>query len=277
MSIRLCIGDYAQKGYEPENMGINVYCLEELCFFIRENACLLDDSLASGQLIQWIREECGLTRLAEELDRAIRKKAPLKGFIEILLNYSGFFSEEEKQEILLAVAENNQLSGYEKRKAKADALVMKKSYGLAGREYAGLLRQLPDEERKMRGEIYHGCGVCLAGLFYFKLAGEYFLKAHEMTGRVESFRQYLWTKRLSMTKDQYVAYLSTHQEAYEDSLSMEEELESIKEGWQDSHNARLLEMIRTQQEETGNSFGQRLTERVEYLKSAYREMTYKPY
>ena len=58
MSIRLCIGDYAKKGYEPANMGCRIYCLEELCFFIRENAGLLDENFVS--------EECS-PRLAYSL------------------------------------------------------------------------------------------------------------------------------------------------------------------------------------------------------------------
>ena len=34
MRIRLCIGEYAKNGYEPERMGIKVYSIEELCYFI---------------------------------------------------------------------------------------------------------------------------------------------------------------------------------------------------------------------------------------------------
>ena len=36
MALRICLGKYAKKGYEPEHMGNKVYSIEELCFFIKE-------------------------------------------------------------------------------------------------------------------------------------------------------------------------------------------------------------------------------------------------
>ena len=53
MSIRLCIGECAKNGYEPLHMGTVIYSVEELCFFIRENACLLDENFLNEELIYW--------------------------------------------------------------------------------------------------------------------------------------------------------------------------------------------------------------------------------
>ena len=88
MSIRLCIGDYAKNGYEPEHMGMKVYSLEELCFFIKENAYLLDDSFVEDGLGSWLAKECGLQELGEELQKAARKKVSIKSFVGIILEYA---------------------------------------------------------------------------------------------------------------------------------------------------------------------------------------------
>lgn len=273
MSIRLCIGDYAKNGYEPEYMGIKVYSLEELCFFIKENAYLLDQGFVEEGLANWLIQECGLKELGEELKKASRKRASLKSFVGIILEYSCFFAKEVNREIENIIVENSSLSIYEKKKARADALVKKGHYGLAGKEYGKLLQMLPDDLTVLKGDIYHGCGVCLAKMFYFTLAGDYFLKAHALTGKVASYQQYLWTKRLSMTENEYVDFLKNHEEAYEDSVEMEEYLEELQGQWESSHTGMLFTSIMQEKEmQKIADYQNKLKERVDYLKDAYREM-----
>lgn len=273
MSIRLCIGEYASVGYEPEDMGIKVYSLEELVYFVRENAVLLDNGFMDEALGQWLAEECKLQELGEELRKASRKRVSLKSYVGILLEYAGFYSKEINDQIENIIVENSSLSIYEKKKARGDALVQKGHYGKAGREYAKLLQMLPEDMTNLRGEIYHGCGVCLAKMFYFKLAGEYFLKAHALTGKIASYHQYLWTKRLAMSEEEYVEFLREHEEAYEDSVEMEEYLEALGAQWEHSHSGMLLQGIQKEKElRKIAEYQNKLKERVDYLKDAYREM-----
>ena len=128
MSIRLCIGEYARTGYDPERMGIKVYSLEELCFFIKENAFLLDDGFVDDALGAWLSEECKLRDLGDELRKASRKRMSLKNYVAMILEYACFFTKEKNQEILDIIVENSSLSIYEKKKARADALVKKGHY-----------------------------------------------------------------------------------------------------------------------------------------------------
>lgn len=272
MSIRLCLGEYAKKGYEPEHMGILVYSVEELCFFLGENACLLEEGLMKEDLADWLEKECILPLLADNLRKALRQKASLKAFVAVILDYTGFFSQKEQERILVAITENSRMTVYEKRKAKVDSLLVKGHYGFAYREYKKLLEQLPKEEEALKGKIYHGCGVCMAKRFYFPLAGDYFEKAYRMTGQLESLRQYLWAKRLSLSEREYMEFIKEHDEVYEDCLLLEERLEELKENWKDSLEARLLESIWQEKESDTLGYQQKLQKRVEYLKSNYREM-----
>lgn len=273
MSIRLCIGEYASVGYEPEAMGIKVYSLEELIFFIRENAVLLDDGFMDESLGEWLSAECKLQELGEELRKASRKRVSLKAYVGIILEYAGFYSKDINEQIENTIVENSSLSIYEKKKARGDVLVQKGYYGKAGREYAKLLQILPEDMTILRGEIYHGCGVCLAKMFYFKLAGDYFLKAHTLTGKIACYHQYLWTKRLSMSEREYVEFLREHEEAYEDSVEMEEYLEDLSAQWEHSRNGILLQGIHKEKElRKIAEYQNKLRERTDYLKDAYREI-----
>ena len=120
MSIRLCVGEYASVGFEPEGMGIKIYSLEELVFFIRENAVLLDDSFMDESLGQWLAEECKLQELGDELRRASRKRVTLKTYVGILLEYAGFYTKDINAKIESPIAENSSLSVYEKKKVTLD-------------------------------------------------------------------------------------------------------------------------------------------------------------
>ena len=275
MSIKLCIGNYAQKGYEPEKMGIYVYSLEELCFFIKENACILDESLIDEAMGEWLEQECGLPVLGEEVKKAVIEKTSLKTFVEMLLIFSGFFTSEMNQEIIDTIVKNSSLSMYEKRKAKADMLVRKKHYGLAGREYTQLLEIIPSDMNQLKGEIYQSCGVCIAKMYYYSLAGDYFLKAFELTGKLACYKQYLWTKKLSMSKTEYVNFLQQQEDAYEIAKEIDKKMEQIQEQWQYSHYAEVLQKLRSEKEKGNHSlFQEKLTERVNKLKDNYREIVY---
>ena len=273
MGIRLCLGNYAKEGYKPEYMGIVVYSLEELCYFIKDNAFILDESFMKESLGVWLAKECGLKELGDDIRKAARKKISMKSFIGILMDYAGFFSKEEEEEIFNALAENGKKNIYEKKKARADALTQRGQYGNAIKEYRKLLHIIPERQIVLRGETYHGLGVCLARLFYFTEAGELFLLAYEMTGRYESYRQYLWTKRLSLSEEEYIQFLKDSSENYEESLAMENFLEELKREWKDSVRGRWLEEIHKRREEKELSDYQiLLSQKADYLKVDYRHM-----
>ena len=67
MSYDLCLLPQAKKPYYIENIRMNIYSLEELCFYLYNNACLIDESLLNERLLDWLRDELGLTRLYRQL------------------------------------------------------------------------------------------------------------------------------------------------------------------------------------------------------------------
>jgi tetratricopeptide (TPR) repeat protein len=214
-----------------------------------------------------------LKELAEEVKKAWQRRISLKAFVGIILSYAGFYPEEVNQEIEQSIGDNSHVSMEEKRKIKADMLLSQKKYAMAGREYARLLASLPEDRQKLRGEIYQSCGICLARMFSYEQAGEYFLQAHRLTGKIACYKQYLWTKRLSMTEEEFIRFLKQHEEAYEDSLEIDRTLEELNRQWSRSNYALLLQSIREEKEKQDiPAYRRKLTERVEYLKDAYREM-----
>ena len=69
----LCLGQYAKIPYTFERTKTRGFCLEELLFFLKENAGLVDASFFTRELADWIGEQCGLPELAVRL-RALLKE-----------------------------------------------------------------------------------------------------------------------------------------------------------------------------------------------------------
>ena len=71
----------------------------------------------------------------------------------------------------------------------------------------------------------------------------------------------------------YVEFLREHEEAYEDSVEMEEYLEDLSAQWEHSHNGILLQGIHKEKElRKIAEYQNKLRERTDYLKDAYREI-----
>ena len=64
MSYDLCLLKQAEKPYYIENIRTGIYSLEELCFYLYHNICLIDDTIMNEGLCDWIRDELGLVASA---------------------------------------------------------------------------------------------------------------------------------------------------------------------------------------------------------------------
>ena len=60
MGYDLCLLGQAKTPYFIENIRTNIYSLEELCFYLYNNVCLIDDSIINEGLCDWLRDELGL-------------------------------------------------------------------------------------------------------------------------------------------------------------------------------------------------------------------------
>ncbi|MDE5589716.1 MAG: hypothetical protein K2J60_11360, partial [Acetatifactor sp.] len=77
MRVSVCVGNYASTPYCVPGIEINVCCMEELCFVLKENAFLLDFSVMNDELLNWIERECGLKELARALHPMVHKQGSL--------------------------------------------------------------------------------------------------------------------------------------------------------------------------------------------------------
>lgn len=240
MRVSVCVGNYASTSYCVPGLGINVYCMEELCYVMRENAFLLDVTLMNDGLLDWIDQQCGLKELARALYPVVHKKGSLSVFVVSILNFVGLYDEQTVSEVERVLKMGAGLSGIERKKSQIDYLVKKKKYAAAIRGYDDLITKWQEQDRKEQASsgaeclaaIWHNKGVAMAGLMIYARAAECFQKAYEIEDREDYYLEYLEAKRLELPENEYVAFAADKTRQYGLTLKVEKELEQLAEEWE---------------------------------------------
>lgn len=241
MRVSVCVGNYAKTPYCIPGIGLNAYCMEELCYLLKENAFLLDLSLMNDELLGWIDEECGRRELARRLYPLVHRKGSLSAFVVTILNDTGFYDSSTVDEVEQVLKQGAGLSRIEKRKSQIDYLVKKKKYMTAIREYDMLIGSWREQEREGRplpaagclAAIWHNKGVALTGLMFYARAAECFLEAWRLSGDKDCCTAYLAAKRMELSEGEYVAFAAEHAEFYDSTLELEKEIETLGSRWEE--------------------------------------------
>jgi tetratricopeptide (TPR) repeat protein len=239
----LCIGTYAEKPYHIEKIGRNVYCIEELCYCIVQNAFLLDEESFDKELFDWIAKECSLEKLSEDLRSMASKKCSMAALAGTILDYVGYNTRKEVDNTEKILRANAGMDVYTKRLARADFLMKNNRYTMAFREYEFLLHNTPDISRKLRARIEHCEGVMYARLFLFDRAQEMFAKAFDDGHDPESYIQYLAALRMKLSDKEYVAFIAENEDAYEASMELEKRMDEAQDYYSSSEDKHLLGTI----------------------------------
>ena len=279
MRVSVCVGNYAKTPYCIPGLDMNVYCMEELCYCMKENAFLLDLSLMNDGLLHWIDQECGLKDLTRALYPLVHRQGSLSAFVGTVLDYTGMYSKAETNEVEQALKQGAGLSRIEKRKSQVDYLVKKKKYLAAIREYDNLTakwQELVDKGEPIPAvsclsSILHNKGVALAGLMLYDKAAECFLAAYETDQDPDCYRDYLAAKRMTLTEEEYVAFAAERADNYDHTLALEKDLEQLMDEWEQQPEYLLLYNRRERRSGLDKQSYYEETERlIQTLKDSYR-------
>lgn len=279
MRVSACVGNYAKTPYCIPGLEINVFCMEELCYCLRENAFLLDLSLLDDGLIDWIGQECGLKELAAALYPMVHKQGSLSGFVVTILKFAGFYDGETIRGVEQALKQGAGLSSIEKRKKQVDHLVRKKKYTAAIYGYDLLLQRWEEQEAESSVQpavsclaaILHNKGVAFAGLMRYDMAAEFFRLAYEKDDQEEYYIDYLAAKRMKLPESEYVAFAAADAENYRHTLELEKRMERLVDEWE--QQPEYLQLYNRRERRTGGD-GKKYYEEnerlMQLLKDNYR-------
>ena len=97
-NVILCYGKYAKNPYFVADDCLNLYSVEELCYYFYHHAYLMEDSFITVELIQWIRDELELDKLAEQMEHIIHTEYAVEKTIKLLIHEVGYYSKDEWEE-----------------------------------------------------------------------------------------------------------------------------------------------------------------------------------
>lgn len=193
----LCNESIAAMPYYIEGISLNLYSIEEMCYYISNNTFLIERDFMCEELCTWIANEAKLPTLAEKLRDILRAEGLLSDFVLQILQASGYCSMQEMQEIIFTIRQMEEKSDFECNKIRADKLLENEKYLSSIYEYKRLLDQdgIENENAILVGNIWHNLGTAYARLFLFEEAIKCYKKAYKLNEKTESIRECLLAYR----------------------------------------------------------------------------------
>ena len=97
--VYLCLGQNAELPYYFEKAKVHIWNIEELCYFIRENAWIMEPELLTKELIDWVAQQCGLPKLAVLLNDSLKEEDCVTAFAACMFSYTGYCPQEQSLQV----------------------------------------------------------------------------------------------------------------------------------------------------------------------------------
>lgn len=249
-----CNETIAAMPYYVEGISVNLYSLEELCYYIAHNTYLLERDFMSEELCTWLDKELKLVGLSDKLREILRGEGRLSEFVETILNSCGYCTKQEIKTILEVILELEEKSDFECSKIRADRLMEREKYLSCIYEYKRLLESedAKNENQLVVGNIWHNLGTAYARLFLFGEAVLCYREAYARNQSAESLKEELFAYRCMHDES---GFLRTAAENRMDDTALQavkEELSALSRGEGTVQFEERMEKL-VEMKEQGNS------------------------
>ncbi len=184
----LCNTFATKTPYRIDNVQLNLYSIEELCYFIANYIPLVQEDLIGSSLAGWIEKECGRPDIASELDAVMEDEDKFAAGLKLILRSGHYYTQIQLEKIFEKIDEQIALPVIEKLKLRADLFMKQKKYRQAIKNYEEILetRGLYNESEDFRYKVYYDLGCGYAKLLRLSKARSFFSKACELHSCAES-------------------------------------------------------------------------------------------
>ena len=166
----LCRQQIAAMPYYIETVSLNVYSLEEMCYYVQNNLYLMEQDFMEEELCRWVEEELKLEETAQQLREIRETGGTLSEFVLCLLSASGYFNAGELKSIRQTLQEMENKTDFECGKIRAQNPVI-------------------------AGNVWHNLGTAYARLFLFEKAAGCYSHAYELNHNPNSLKECLFAYR----------------------------------------------------------------------------------
>lgn len=150
-AVMICRDEPVKTPYYIESMGIRLYSMEELAFFLYENVYLADRQMLGKRLWEWLRTEAHNPDLAEKLKKGAEAGSSIQNMVLTILRSVDYYTREELTELSSRMKVLNTYQEQERLKLRADEYFINGNYLASIYEYEKIL--------DIRQSELAGCGV----------------------------------------------------------------------------------------------------------------------
>lgn len=269
-----CVGRYAETAYTIKRTWIHVYCVEELCFYICNNAYLLEKDFMNQDMLLWLESECMLPIIAKELRALIRQGARLEEQVKLLLERVHYGSAKEIGEVVEMISANDSMNTLQKNKIRADYFLRNGRYALALQSYEDLQDELVDsEDKQLIASVFYNMGVIYAHLFLFEQAGLCFRQAYDKHKKEEYQIAFLAAEKLAKRELEYQQFVEQQKDAGQAARLVDNTFDRIRADWKKSdENMKLFELARLRESGKYEVYSKQMEKIDNACKEQYRNM-----
>lgn len=180
MSVIVCGQKRAGRPFYLEELGINIYSCQELCYVVYHHPLLFMNGIMDQNLVNFIRDEFDMGFVAARLEQRMKSGEKQEDILLFFMQECNYYTTAELNKLRQTMMSFKKLSVFEYAKRKADYLAQFKQYGRAIAGYEEIL-----EERDGRADdqfvsrVLNNLGACYARVFQFRKAMDAYDKAYE--------------------------------------------------------------------------------------------------
>lgn len=188
----------AKTPYYVEELGISIYTIEELCYFIYHYLEFLEDEFINSELVNFIEKSMGLKTLADKLVRWVNSGSDFCQIVFMIEQDVHYLSVSEMSDLKSRLEWRRSARTADRLKKKADTLVLLKKYRYAVVIYDELLEKerILNLSIRTKGKVLHNRGTAYARLFMFREAAESLELAYPLLESLEILKEIYFLKFL---------------------------------------------------------------------------------
>lgn len=273
-NVCLCVGNYAKTPFYVKISDVNLYSIEELCYYFIDKVHLIDDTIVTAELVSWIRTECGLEELAGELEVYVRKRVSVAAFVTTILEKTGMYNENTIRQIDHVLKEQASLTMVERYKKQAEYLYQQGRFRQALAIYSELVDYIPKRETAVRALMYYNMASIYAMDFAYDLAADFYYEAYTLCPDWQTRLAYILACKKSMTDYAYGGFKRENPDWEDDFRKVEELCQRAENKWYDSKQKGMLtQLIEYKQQGDMELYYQKVNSLIAQLKRDYKRQT----
>lgn len=224
---RLSTTGLAKQPLYVRKIGLNLWSVEELCYYIHHYPALLDEDIIGLRLTRWLTEEFGLLSTSIRMEQGLRKGESLTDFLMPLFQDTGYLDAAAMRRFAAELRTLSEDSRAVRLKKMGDALV---ENGRPGEAQAVYRRAAGDNtvSPAFRAAVLHNSGTAAARLMEYEEARDLFLKAVRLVPSERHLRSLLAAMRLSMPEERYLEEAASYTDNDALILSCAEEVDQAR-------------------------------------------------